>query len=367
MRCTLMHKAVPVARIDVDEITGSIMETGETYDKRHLPVGVNTDNGAVDRASLNRWWSGRCIPGNRPGIRDLLEAAGVFSPKALLLKCPGLSLTDPYWIRLDHSELQWDHINFFSHPFSEEFGRALSGWPTDANGFDLMTPDCTTTGHLPKRWTIRDGKRFLLKSGSAPFYQEPLNEAFATEIQRRLKIRNFVPYKIEWNNGFPYTVCESFVSSRTEFVSARDIVSTEKKPESMSLYRHYLTCCERLGIPNIRESLDRMLTLDYIMANTDRHLGNFGAVRDADTLQWIGPAPLFDYGSSLGYNRVTHMVLDYEDAPSKPFCSSHSEQIRLVSSFDWYDSFALEGVGDVQYNLLKASPLIDDRRRNTLC
>ena len=33
-----------------------------------------------------------------------------------------------------------------------------------------------------------------------------------------------------------------------------------------------------------------MLAADFILANTDRHLGNFGFLRDSETLEWKGTA-----------------------------------------------------------------------------
>ena len=42
-----------------------------------------------------------------------------------------------------------------------------------------------------------------------------------------------------------------------------------------------------------------MFILDYIMLNEDRHLNNFGIIRDVQTLNWIGTAPIFDTGESL--------------------------------------------------------------------
>lgn len=35
------------------------------------------------------------------------------------------------------------------------------------------------------------------------------------------------------------------------------------------------------------------MVFDYLMANADRHFGNFGAVRNVNTLEWIGLAPVF--------------------------------------------------------------------------
>lgn len=38
---------------------------------------------------------------------------------------------------------------------------------------------------------------------------------------------------------------------------------------------------------------------DYILTNTDRHLINFGVLRDTKTLKFIGMAPIFDSGNSM--------------------------------------------------------------------
>ena len=43
-----------------------------------------------------------------------------------------------------------------------------------------------------------------------------------------------------------------------------------------------------------------MLAIGYIMMNGDRHMNNFGLVRDADTLEHICLAPVYDTGTSLG-------------------------------------------------------------------
>jgi len=51
---------------------------------------------------------------------------------------------------------------------------------------DLLSPCNTSDGWLRKKWKIIDGKRCLLKSGSNPFQQEPLNEVLATSLHQRL-------------------------------------------------------------------------------------------------------------------------------------------------------------------------------------
>ena len=76
-----------------------------------------------------------------------------------------------------------------------------------------------------------------------------------------------------------------------------------------------------------------MIVLDYIIANEDRHFNNFGLLRDPETLEWLGAAPIYDSGTSLWYDTPTKAI-PHSDVESKPFKRKHGEQLKLVSSFD---------------------------------
>jgi hypothetical protein len=295
-----------------------------------------------------------------------LETLRISTPQLLLTKCYGLSLSDQYWICPEGSGLCWDDINFFDHSFSEDVGNILFGEARDGVGFDLASPDNTSDGWLKKKWIIVDGKRCLIKGGSGAIRQEPYNEALASLIMERLGISH-VPYTLAIRDEYPYSVCEDFITPQTELVSAWHILQTRKQPNHISLYQHYLDCCAKLGIPGITDALDRMLTVDYIIANEDRHLNNFGAIRNADTLEWISAAPVFDCGTSLWCSEPVAMIRSRITLPSKPFKKDHAEQIGLVTSFDWLNLNALRGVDEAFSEILKGSAFIDNARRDALC
>lgn len=199
---------------------------------------------------------------------------------------------------------------------------------------DLRSPCNTSDGWLRKKWKIIDGKRCLLKSGSNPFQQEPLNEVLATSLHQRLNHTAYVPYNLVWENEIPYCVCKNFITPETELVSAYSIYKNEKKLNHHSPYEHFLLCCEHLGIPDMQEFLNYLLAFDFLIANTDRHFGNFGAVRNVDTLTWLGAAPIFDSGTSLWHDQVSRGIHPHGDLPSHPFKSTHDEQIVLAGSLD---------------------------------
>jgi hypothetical protein len=242
-------------------------------------------------------------------------------------------------------------------------GNILFGDVPKTETINLVSPDNTSEGWLKKKWKIIGGKRCLVKGGSDPFQQQPINEAMASVIMSRLNIPH-VPYSVVFEEGLPYSVCDNFVTSKTELVSAFDIHNTKRIGDVSGLFDHYLDCCLALGIPDIEINLDKMLAADYLIANSDRHLNNFGAVRDAETLEWVGAAPLFDNGSSLWFSQVK---MNIQTSKSQPFRNTHEEQIKLVRDFSWLDFSALNDAPEEFSDLLVKSAFIDDARRDDLC
>lgn len=164
----------------------------------------------------------------------------------------------------------------------------------------------------------------IVNGDSNPYRRQPLNEVIASEIMRRLNIPH-IPYTVTWNKDAPYSICEDFVGEDTELVPARRIIQTKKHTNSKSMYQHFVDCADALGIPGVEAFLGRMIVIDYIIANEDRHLNNFGAIRNAETLEWLGMAPIYDSGSSLGYDKSVPMMRGGSEVVCKPFKKHHEE------------------------------------------
>ena len=359
----LMHKDVKVAVLEMDEDYGLVSKIGKVYDIQHMPVGTVYD-GVVDRRGVKDWWASRSIPASRSGLRDFLESLGLYDARALLTKSMGLSLSDQYWICPEDSKIRWEDVNFFDNPFSEDIGNMLF-WSKISGDIDMMSPDNTSDGVLKKRWKIMDGKRCLIKGSTGTTRQEPFNEVMASKLADVLGIPH-VEYDVIWMDGRPYSVCEDFIDRDTELISACRVMASQKKRNDMSTYRHYVECCSELGV-DIVPFLDRMLVLDYIMGNTDRHTNNLGLIRNPDTLGWMGPAPIFDSGTSLGCDLRSEEIDGRAGISSKPFKDRHSEQIRLVTSFEWIDFDALDAVIPELGTVMDSSQgLIDPVRRDAI-
>lgn len=367
MEYSLMHKNVLVADLDLDNETGHILKIIKIFNVQHFPVGIVDKNGIADRVALNDWWVDRSIPASRSGVKKALEVLNISNPKILLTKCFGLSLSDQYWIKPQNEDISWETVNFFDNEFSEDIGDVLWGKQLNKDDVNYHSPDNTSDGCLKKRWKIVNGKRCLLKSGSTPFMQQPFNEVIASIIMDRLNIPH-VPYSVIFDeDGQPYSICEDFITGNTELVSAWRVMQANKKRSDVSVYQHYINCCELYGINNVVHAIDQMIVVDYIIANEDRHQNNFGLVRDANTLEWLYPAPIYDSGSSLGYDKLTNQILSGKTIECKPFKKTHEEQLNLVTSFDWIDFGALKGINrDIKKVFENAGEYIDGDRANAI-
>ena len=364
MEYILMHKNKPVLELEIDEVTGTISKIGAVHNIEHLPVGAYSaaEKNNVSRNMLNDWWTGRSIPASRDGLKDVLLILGVCSPALLLDKCCGLSLSDQYWVCPKNSDILWENVNFFQNDFSIDVGEVLFGYKRSSKDIiNLMSPDNTSDGWLKKKWLIADGKRYLMKGGSGFLEQEPFNEVIASALMKRLNI-NHVEYTLTFEQNKPYSLCENFITPDTELIPAWRIMQTRKKNNSQSEFMHFLLCCEKLGIPNVRDSLDKMLTLDYIISNEDRHYNNFGAIRNAETLEWLGLAPVYDSGTSLWH--TTPYIGSVTEC--KPFKKTHNDQIKLVKDLSWLDIDVLDGLDNKIIEILSKSIKIDADRSKKL-
>ncbi|MCD8307104.1 MAG: excisionase [Clostridia bacterium] len=345
---TLMHKDIPVATVLLDN-RGIIRAVHDVNAPDHLPLGLSCTHGIPGADAVNSWWLSRGIPSSRQGMRPVCQALNLHSTPPMLKRSLGLSLTDQYWIRPYGSGMSWKDASFFTNPFSEDIGDMMFGFNFKAKrDICFNTPDIACSGNLKKRWKAEGSTRWLIKAGSYPGCQEPVNECIASAIADLLGIPH-VTYSLYWHDGLPYCVCKDFISADTELIPACPILETRKLSPGGTPYKPYdffIQCCTSLGIPDPRPFLDRMIVFDYIIANEDRHYENFGFIRDADTLEWLGPAPLYDSGYSLG-SRMSSYAMRHQKPRCMPFLCDPDIQLNFVSDYSWLDPGALDSIPDI--------------------
>ncbi len=353
----LMHKDTEVIQLSLDD-NGLIESHGKVISPEHLPIGT-FQKGILNDRDLKEWWSKRSIPASRIGIKDILYKLDVPCTTALITRCMGLSLSDQYWIRESGTDVSWGDVNFFDNGFSEDLGNLMFGTDLNKKDLNLNTPDNTSDGILKKRWKIIDGARYLIKSGGGIALQEPFNELVASHLMDILDI-DHVHYDLTWMDGRPYSICADFIDRDTELISASNFLNSYSRKKD-NKYTQYVSSCSQFGI-DIVPTLDRMIVTDFIMINTDRHLNNFGMVRDADTLEMIGPAPIYDNGTSLGNDLLTRELPQKLSGECKPFKNTFEEQIKLVTDFGWIDFDRLFGSEERIREILSIGDFLDKDR-----
>ena len=314
------------------------------------PLGAGLAGRKPNGEDFAAWLRRRYMPPLRPEAARLMRAAGVSSTDALMFGSLGLNLSDQYWFKLEGVDLDWHDVNFFEN-----------GYESVESGL-FRTPDSSTPGVLEKRWERIDGIDCLIKGSSSSDEREPYNEALATRLfQRLLDEGEYVPYEIVERGGRTCSSCPTFVTAETEFVPAADVAVCAGITEGRDFYRGYAAFCEGKGIEGARTSLAKMIVCDHVMANFDRHRGNFGLVRTVETLDGWRMAPMFDNGAGF-FSRATLRELEQARFvwTANPFEEYPSQQLARVEDLSWYDPHMLDGFADEVRAVLGQNPSLPE-------
>ncbi len=372
MKCILMNKNTEVLTAEYEPELKIFIEiiAIKNIDYAPLILKQSYERDENIREELSDWFKGRGIPSFRDNLDLLLAKLDVSAPSELLDKAFGLSLSDQYWIKPFDSTVEYKDINFFAHDFDDaDFTNATFSNSNDySTKISLISPNNTTDGRLKKTWIIEDGKRYLLKGGYKTEVMQPFNEVLASMISERLGFFH-VPYTLEVIHNKVVSKCPCFIHEHTELVSAYQIL--HKNCHKENAYEEYIQILEQHGIKNARTMVENMFILDYLILNEDRHLNNFGIIRNVETLEWESVAPLFDNGESLN-------IIDYNE--EELIINGQGRFFYKVDKFDTiipqiqnkkrFDLSNLEGVAEEFEDVLhqyQSVTLMTDRRINKIC
>lgn len=379
MKKILMNKKKEVLLAEYNEESKFFDKIYEVYDINYAPYILKSFykedeiNDTPFRTNLSEWFRGRGIPSWRDRLDLLLHRLNINAPSELLDKAFGLSLSDQYWLKPYNTKINYDDINFFDNDFdySEFLEASLSkNSKTIMSENSLKTPNNTTDGMLKKAWIIENGTRYLLKGGYKNELLQPFNEVLASEICKRLGF-NHVTYALDTYKDTVVSICPCFITKDTELITCYQIRNDMKRNDNIKDYEEYIKVLEEHGISDARIKMENMYIIDYLIMNEDRHLNNFGIIRDVNTLEWLDVAPIFDNGQSLNItyydNEELHISgegrLFYE---VKPF----DEIIKVVKDIKRIDLSKLDGIVEWFDELLHKYQNLtgfSDTRINRLC
>ena len=375
MKYVLMNKNTEVLIANYDEGIKVFDKIIEIRNIEYAPLIIKKSYEMKEdfRFNLNDWFIGRGIPSWRDELDMLLARLNISTPLELFDRAFALSLSDQYWIKQVGSNIKYEDVNFFDHDFdSAEFVEASfsDNYDSITRKETLMSPNNTTNGMLKKSWIIEDGKRYLLKGGYKNDYLQPFNEVLASIICDKLGF-DHVTYTLDRFKNKVVSKCLCFINKDTELIPASQIMYGITKHKTSKDYNEYIKILEQNGIKNAREKIENMYILDFLMMNEDRHLNNFGIIRDVNTLEWLDVAPIFDNGESLkmtiynsdeisinGEGRLFYNIVTFDDI------------IKVVKDIKRIDISKLDGVVEEYDELLHKYQNITgitEDRINKLC
>ena len=379
MRCILMNKNTEVLIADYDTANGVFSKIYDIYNIDYAPYILKSfyikddTNNSLFRTNISEWFKSRGIPSWRDKLDILLHRLNISAPSELLDKAFGLSLSDQYWIKPYNIDVKYDDINFFDNDFdySEFLEASLSkNSRTIVKGTALKTPNNTTDGMLRKAWIIEDGTRYLLKGGYKNELLQPFNEVLASEICKRLEF-NHVEYTLDIYKDMVVSKCPCFINKDTELVTCHQIRNDMDRHNNINDYEDYINILEENGIKNARIEMENMYILDFLIMNEDRHLNNFGIIRDVNTLKWLCCAPIFDNGQSLNIEYYDDNELHISGEGGFFYeVKSFDEIIKVVEDIKRIDISKLDGIVEWFDELLHKYQYItnfSDTRINKLC
>jgi len=237
--------------------------------------------------SFKEWLEVRAIDTHRTNSRLLKKALRLTTADdiEIVLKVKAATITDNYWFKPDGSDLKYEDVRFKENMFDK---LALYGDPDSFNNghaSNSHTPELTNIGSFEKCWRIIDGEWWMYKRGSE---LELFSELFIYELGKSLGF-NMAHY--EPDDG--YIRSRDFTQGAS--VNFEPAVGITGKDEDYDLnYESLKALCENSAADYIR-----MIYLDALCFNMDRHTNNYGILRDVNTGEVTGLAPNFDNNIAL--------------------------------------------------------------------
>ena len=352
----IMHKNHLVAAVTLTsggEI-GNIRYNKAELD--HIPLG-----GQMNDIRFHEWWRDRAIPKTRHGVIPALQKLGYASTQNMLVDNLALSLTDCYWLKPADTDISWEDINLFDNPFEDYFGMLTfdSDDPLDLRNKTGFIP-ASSQGEVRKKWCIdQNGSRFLVKGNYGESFQQSINEVFASHLHEAFGFENYVSYSLtsisldDHHDAFGCS-CKCFCNNNVELISAWEVLQTVKTRKNQSLFHPLRDACIRLGIT--AGAFDKFISYeimtDFLISNFDRHMNNIAVLRNPDTLEMLGMAPIYDNGNSMFFNEpLSSLEKGMRPLKTNSFIQDEASLLKYVSDRNLLDLNKLgEPDFDIYYN-----------------
>lgn len=243
------------------------------------------------------WLSRRTLLLSRKNAKKLFNAFALpqlddrKSRARLAIMCKAISILDNYWLKPEGSSLKWDKINLRHNSLSEAIAQiALHGsTPFTIDGSIENSYEFLTNGASAKCWKRRDdGNLWMLKAGDNGTFEAKV-EVSVSNILDRCNVSH-CHYEGYYDNDLFVSACPAMTNDDLSIVDGDNFISY----------------CNRHDLDYVRELLRidsdsyyKMMIVDYLIANRDRHTQNWGLYYNPKTTELISMHPLFDHNNAF--------------------------------------------------------------------
>jgi len=366
MKYFLMRKDDVVTTLEFSDDGNLLKWSHEIQNEDQAPLLYKFDKNSW----IKKWWNEREVAFDGDRLQKMLSKAGYSASKEYLIDNLGLSLNDYYWVKPVDSNLTWNNVNLFSNPFAEDLFVKVK-MKSKTTGTSTFTPNASLQGQIEKTWSIKNGKRILIKGNLDDTSQECINEVFASLLHQKQGYINYVPYKLVKIKDRSYVYgCQSecFTDEQNELVTAWAVLNSKKAISSKNHFERFISICEDHGIDGIelRRNLDYMIMTDYILSNRDRHLNNIGILRNSKSLKFEKMAPIYDTGRSMFIRRYDLKLKDIINGKVNSFYSEEEKMLSLVHNKTLVDISQLPNEKDIT-SLYQKDPSLSTERIEKIC
>ena len=241
--------------------------------------------------SMEHWLDNRKASKHNGFLAELMDQCGCRNAEGFISVTHATSINDTFWVKSAAENVHWKDVSLYTNDFDETISKlAFEGIGLYGIQLSSTSPELTTNGSFRKCFRKENGTIFMYKRGSSGYANagtEPYCEIIGSSVAEKL-CRNSVHYDLVTLHGEIATRCRLFTSEKYGYAP----FSVFMKGHTLSI-SEAVSFFERLG----QESADtfrRMMVIDALTFNRDRHAGNFGVLFDNDTLEPVKMAPVFD-------------------------------------------------------------------------
>ena len=299
---------------------------------------------------FDKWLGEREIPLSRNNYELYINKRG--NARQWLLENHGMSYNDCYWIQSQEEDLDWEDILEGLDSLD-----TLHSIRSKSNTYSGN--NATLGGQLEKFWYKENGRVKLCKKVDMSYDILALREILATLIYERQGYDNYCGYSLLHNTkgNVIGCTCECFTNPDIELVTAYDLLEECNMTQVDDVWERIVEFAVSYGLAEaaVRDYLDILTIVDYLITNRDRHQCNIAFLRDAVTLKLIKPALIFDSGSSKfqeGRKPETYLRTKVNGLYSTEVeCLKHVRSLCSVNVYELPDQSEYRSILDLSSSL----------------